>query len=760
MTATASVDDDGRDNGGLLDVPRPNRRRTAYKDLPSRRTDPRNNINNGRNRNFDGGRNTIKSTSFRTSDFSSRNFNGQIVKQETAQDLLGLLASKRGALSSRAGGGSLSMVNFATSVHRIAKHLSNFATRDHPGNQRGRVLSDPRFALLVCGIAEMLLDRTTGDGQDRSSNGEGGITEKERFGSRELSNVVWAIAKLQIVPPHSVIPVSLEDAHERLKVKAEQVRSSIFDIAKQRASGGNIGGPSSAAPSSSSWIPALSELCGILMDAMSFKALALDPKQFQLQELSNFIWAITAAERPTEDVVGFVVETMILAVSRAKADVQFVPQDFSITLWCLAKTGFTSGHDEKILPFVKNMMDNEPGFLDRFKPQELSNSVWAAAKILSQRQEEPRGPASDAALGICRHAARELIKRGGGSYRSQELSNTVWAMATVGFGVKSDASSAVTHERRQYTYIPSDDPEGDRSLMEQSVSIVMQNMKENLKPYTTQELNTVCWAQARLSQRDDELLEMIGGQLSNPRRKASPQDLSTSLWSMATIGYANKDVYRSIASRIAEIGEAGSKPQEYSNTLWALATADVIPKYVHAFDDTLLPDSVRPPMKEAMSDAVTACFAAGASEVIRRPEEFKPQEIKDVLWSFCRLGIRHPTLFQAAAEHLVGKGEDPKMGGRGLNAFNGQSISNLAYAYAKHSQIGSEVLELFGQVCRLPAAAGRLGCLTVSLLDVGEGLLRKLFMEIVKVDLETHGRSSIPSRQRPQSGDSTVISHL
>jgi hypothetical protein len=143
-----------------------------------------------------------------------------------------------------------------------------------------------------------------------------------------------------------------------------------------------------------------------------------------------------------------------------------------------------------------------------------------------------------------------------------------------------------------------------------------------------------------------------------------------------------------------------------------------------------------------MSDPVTACFALGASELIRRPSEFKPQEIKDVLWSFARVGMRHPALFQTVAEHLVGRGDDPIVGGRGLSTFNSQGTSNLAYAFAKHSQIGSEVLDQYGKQCRLPAAGGRLGCYTVSFLDVGEGLLRKLFAEIVRVDLELHGMSS------------------
>jgi hypothetical protein len=674
-------------------------------------------------------------------------FNNEIVKAETAFDVLSLLASRKGALSWKAGGGAVSTVNFCTALHRIARHVNNFATKDDPRNNRGRVLSDPRFALFICGVAETLLDGTdeklklptTATTTTTTYTG----TDKKCFGPRELSNVIWAIAKLNIAPPNSVMAVTLDDAEIRLRMKTEQLRSSILDIAKQRTAAAVAAAPGeNSISSSSSWIPILSEVCGIIVDTVSAKTLLFDYKDFQQQEFSNLIWALTTADRPTEPVFSFIVSGIISSASNPrKTDGTIMPQEWSIPLWCMAKTGYAACLDEQIVPFVNNLLDNEPGFLQRFKPQELSNTVWAVAKILSQRPvAESQDPASYAALGICRHAAREAIRRGGG-YKSQELSNTAWAMATLGFGVSNDMSSGLSPlSRQQYIFLPTDDPDGDRSLVEEMMSIFLRQMKDNLRTFSMQELNNMCWSMARLNQRDDALLDMIGVQLANPRRQASPQDMSTSLWSMATMGFDNKAVYRAVVSRLAEVGVERFKPQEISNTLWALASAEVVPEYIHAFDDRLLPDNLRPTMDEMMRDPVTACFALGASELIRRPSEFKPQEIKDVLWSFARVGVRHPVLFQTVAEHLVGKGDDPNLGGRGgLGMFNNQGVSNLAYAYAKHSQIGSEVLEQFGKRCRIPAGGGRLGCYTVSFLDIGEGLLRKLFTEIARVDLEVHG---------------------
>ena len=128
---------------------------------------------------------------------------------------------------------------------------------------------------------------------------------------------------------------------------------------------------------------------------------------------------------------------------------------------------------------------------------------------------------------------------------------------------------------------------------------------------------------ARLDQKDEELLRMIGQELANPRKSVGSQDLSTTLWAMARMEFFDEDLYRSVVARFQEIGVGSFKPQEISNTLWALSTAGVTPKHISVFDDVLLPAKVRPTMEEAMRDPVTAMFGAGAAEFNRRPHDFK-----------------------------------------------------------------------------------------------------------------------------------------
>jgi hypothetical protein len=57
--------------------------------------------------------------------------------------------------------------------------------------------------------------------------------------------------------------------------------------------------------------------------------------------------------------------------------------------------------------------------------------------------------------------------------------------------------------------------------------------------------------------------------------------------------------------------------------VWSLATAGVLPKYGNVFDTTLVPAKKRVSLSEIIDDPITESFAAAASELIRRPQDFK-----------------------------------------------------------------------------------------------------------------------------------------
>ena len=114
-----------------------------------------------------------------------------------------------------------------------------------------------------------------------------------------------------------------------------------------------------------------------------------------------------------------------------------------------------------------------------------------------------------------------------------------------------------------------------------------------------------------------------------------------------------------------------------------------------------------------------------------------------MLWSFSKAGIRHPELFRSMAEYLVGDGNDPKMTGRGLSDFNSQGLANLAYSFARQAQLGGEVLDKYGKRTTISLNGGRLGYFIVINLAIGEALLKKLFAEIARTNLEIHGKTLV-----------------
>lgn len=75
--------------------------------------------------------------------------------------------------------------------------------------------------------------------------------------------------------------------------------------------------------------------------------------------------------------------------------------------------------------------------------------------------------------------------------------------------------------------------------------------------------------------------------------------------------------------------------QELSNSVWALATAGIIPTNLDYFDTTFNDNTNKNVLLN--DDPVTMCFGAVADELIKRPSEFKEQEIKDILWSFSKV---------------------------------------------------------------------------------------------------------------------------
>lgn len=663
-----------------------------------------------------------------------RQLNQDIVKCETAPQLFKVLQQTSGALTKTGGGGALNSINFSTALHRLARHSLNDYQVARP-----QILADPRFALLVAALAETMVQSSPKNRHDLDPT----MAESILLGSRELSNIAWALAKLKIVPPQTAMPLLSGETGETLEMiqdTATQVRTLVLEAAQQSRSGGP---PSSSA----SWIPQVSKLAGAIMDHTRYmvqQKINAPPSQrekaFQQQEISNLLWAWATSNRPGHDVFGSLAGVMMQqeldrqALPPPPPQQQYDtrgpkvherrPQEWSNSVWAFATAQCYNKYDD-LLEFVADLTEVEE-FMHRFKPQEMSNTLWGVATLLSNQPDDV--PLTDrvqqSALRIQRCVAREILGRAH-EFKPQELANSLWSLATLGFGLEPTPDQSLNN----YIVLKSDNLAEDRKLKQDFINAIVLAAEDKLRWAKAQELNNIAWALARLLEEStpdiDVILREIGFQLTDKRRKVTTQDIGTTLWAFATLSFVEPDVYRAVTSRLTQCDITRAKPQEFSNLVWAMATSEIeVLEDKDAFDTTLIRDDKRP----KVSDPITMCFAMAAEELMHRPDQFKSQEIKDTLWSFSKVGIRHPNLFRSIAIHLVGEHEgDPC---RGLSDFSPQGIGNMAWAFARQAQLCEEVGSRMRGSLQTGNSNGRLAVYTTSYFDIGQLLLHRFFAAI------------------------------
>jgi hypothetical protein len=650
---------------------------------------------------------------------NSKRINQKLVECPDATCLFHLLQSIPGALTRPGGGGALNSINFSTALHRLARHSVN--SNDYTAT-RATILSDPRFALLVAALAEAMAQQTNNNNNTAATttstpppNNNAKTTTittlvtTTLFSSREVSNIGWALAKLKVAPPIRVMAMA-PDSNVALVETAQAIRTAVWKTAQQRRVRSSIHANEEkealSSSSSSLWIPALSQLAGHLLDAIGSQFMgscttttattttatattttttlsssrSSSSSSFQMQEYANLLWAWATAGRANETIAQTVVQEMMLRQHEKNDKALLRPQEWSNSIWAMATAQIQC---PQLLDFVAHLLvlqasddddddnnsnnNNNPiTFMDQFKPQELSNTVWGVATLLAQQQQQQQqqnvsrtSEQAAAAVTIVRVAAQCVRRRGVADFKTQELSNTIWAMATLGFGLSSSSvggesknslSTNITNfnnsNSNNYVVLPSDDPVGDCQLMHQVVEEIAQAALPLLPRFRSQELNNFAWSLARLMVDENvnqttqkvvkKILNGIGKQLLYPQRKVTSQDIGTTLWSLATLGHVDEDLYRRLASRLHPDMTYACKPQELSNAVWALATADVsLDDDRDAFDISLVPEVKRPPVR----DPATRAFAMAANELMRRPEMWKSQEIKVKIFPFCFISI-------------------------------------------------------------------------------------------------------------------------
>ena len=280
--------------------------------------------------------------------------NKKLIACENTQDILSLLASIPGALTKMAGGGQLNSVNFSTALHRMARFCS------YNQDIRKKTLMDPRFALFLCSLSEAMagMDYTTSlSDYHGESNDNISLNKKSKslisFNSRECSNIAWSIAKIQLAPPASALPLDLsEEQNHAMVATCLTCRSQVLKGARE-------------AGQEQLWIPTLSLLSGRLLDAISFVS-SKATTGFNTQESANLLWSLATAQRADKEVFEHISSSLV-----AELSTETKPQEFSNSIWAFGKSRIHCKGQESLLRFTADALRDDPLFVEKLEVQRI-----------------------------------------------------------------------------------------------------------------------------------------------------------------------------------------------------------------------------------------------------------------------------------------------------------------------------------------------------------------------------------------------------
>lgn len=180
--------------------------------------------------------------------------------------------------------------------------------------------------------------------------------------------------------------------------------------------------------------------------------------------------------------------------------------------------------------------------------------------------------------------------------------------------------------------------------------------RETLPEFTCTDLALTAWSMGTMKKDPPGLYEHISAQSIPKISEFSPQALSNITWATATLRKENDALVRSAAMIACRHFDADVhyKPHEYSTLVWSMVVS------------------------QAREDALMLRIS---EKVLRRVDDFGPQELVNTAWAFAALGIRPEGLFESIEERCR----------RCLAQFNTQNLTNLTWAYT-HIGVGSTAL--------------------------------------------------------------------
>lgn len=261
--------------------------------------------------------------------------------------------------------------------------------------------------------------------------------------------------------------------------------------------------------------------------------------------------------------------------------------------------------------------------LTELKPFELSNLVWAYAKLQLVDTE------------LLKAVTERLLSRQEGEFKVQCLSTIAWCFATTRF-------------RHVAVFA---------SLAEELVAHASE-----AKP---QEISTTLWAFAKNRHSSPMLFEAFGWVALTDSKIAhfKLQELSNTAWAFATAGLENVALFAQI-ERAVQSKLSGIEPQSIANILWAFAKLQV-PLQTNLFDSLLkLTMSKQSQFKpEELSAVIWAAaqtcpdfvdfFDATMQACVQRLSEFSVNAVANLVKTFSAVQTSNPGLFISLLQHSL-----------------------------------------------------------------------------------------------------------
>ena len=296
---------------------------------------------------------------------------------------------------------------------------------------------------------------------------------------------------------------------------------------------------------------------------------------FKPQGISNLMWALVKLiengllQMDQDSLASQAATSLLLKVVTPPGP--FKPQEISNLLWALAKLvengrlqldqgDLTSQAVMALLPQV--VTPPEP-----FKPQEISNLLWALAKLVENgRLQLDQGDLTSQAV----TTLLSQVVTPSGPFKPQGISNLMWALAKL-----------VENGRLQLD-------QGD--LTSQAVMALLPQVVTPPEPFKPQEISNLLWALAKLV--ENGLLQMDQGglvshtvtallpQVVAPPGPFNPQEISNLLWALAKLVengrlqlYQGDLVGQAVTALLPQVQshQGDFTSQGISNLLWALA---------------------------------------------------------------------------------------------------------------------------------------------------------------------------------------------